>query len=155
MPVAVGTPLPALDVEGWLNVNEGEQFDAAGKLLVVDCWATWCAPCREDLPHMTMIAADYRKRGVKFLSVTQESVADVPAIQKVIESTPGFDWPIAYGGTPFVGKLAVRGIPTVVLFGRDGKARWSGAGSYGLEKALDDALAEKPGAAADAATPAT
>lgn len=154
-PVAAGTPLPALNVEGWLNVPDGQTFDADGQLLVVDCWATWCGPCIADLPHMAMIAADYRKRGVKFVSVTQETTVDLPFIRRVIDSSPGFDWPVAYGGTEFVSRLAVRGVPTVVLFGRDGKARWSGMGSYGLEKALDEALAEKPAARSEALKPTT
>jgi thiol-disulfide isomerase/thioredoxin len=143
-PVPVGAPMPPLAVEGWLNVPEGQAFDPAGELVVVDCWATWCGPCLADLPNMTTIASDYRPRGVKFVSVTQETAVDVPAIEAVIKRTAGFNWPVAYGGFKFVNQLAVRGIPTVVLYGRDGKARWSGQGSYGLPAALDAALAERP-----------
>lgn len=148
-PVAVGTALPPMRMDGWLNLPEGERFDPAGKLVVVDCWATWCGPCREDLPRMALIAADYRPRGVYFVGVTQETEVDVPKIKSLVAHTPGFDWPIGYGAYDFTNALRIRGIPTVILFGRDGKARWSGYGSHGLEQALDEALAEAPTHAGD------
>jgi thiol-disulfide isomerase/thioredoxin len=142
VPVAVGTPLPALQVDGWLNVPEGEQFDPAGELLVVDCWATWCPGCVAELPKLATIVANYRPLGVKFLGATQETERDLPTIEKLIASTPGFDWPVAYGASRFVSPLDFEYIPTVILFGRDGRARWSGYGTQGLEQALDEALAE-------------
>ncbi len=140
--VPAGTPLPALEPEGWLNLPAGESFDPAGRLVVVDCWETTCGPCLADLPRLARIVANYSPRGVKFVSVTQETAADLPAIRNVLARTPGFDWPVAYGGFHFLQKLGVPGFPTVILFGRDGTARWSGPGSYGLEAALDAALAE-------------
>jgi thiol-disulfide isomerase/thioredoxin len=151
-PVAAGTPLPPLKVDGWLNLPEGETFDPMGELVVVDCWATWCGPCREDLPRMALLAADYRSRGVKFVGLTQETAADVPLIKRAIAQTPGFDWPVGYGAYDFMNALNVRAIPTVILFGRDGKARWSGHGSGGLAEALDEALAESPRAEANRPT---
>jgi thiol-disulfide isomerase/thioredoxin len=156
-PVPLGTPLPELTAEGWLHVPEGEDFDPAGELVVVDCWATWCGPCLADLPRMTTIVSDYRPRGVRFVSVTQETADDLPAIEAVVRRTPAFNWPIAYGGFEIMNALDIRGIPTVILFGRDGKARWSGIGSSGLTRALDAALAEEPAKPRDepaAASPA-
>ena len=141
-PVAVGTQLPELNAEGWLNLPDGEAFDPAGKLVVVDCWASWCPSCLADLPDLATIAADYRPRGVQFVGVTQETAADLPAIEATISRTPGFDWPVAYGATEFMGRLNIGAIPTVILFGRDGKVRWSGNGSSGLEQAIQDALSE-------------
>lgn len=141
-PVAVGTPLPALNVEGWLNLPAGEEFHPAGQLVVVDCWATWCPACVAELPNLATIAANYRPLGVKFFGATQESARDLPKIEKLIASTPGFDWPVAYGASEFVAPLDFEYIPTVILFGRDGRARWSGYGTEGLEQALDEALAE-------------
>ena len=152
-PVAAGTPLPPLKMEGWLNVEDGEPFDPTGEIVVVDCWATWCGPCREDLPRMAELAADYRRRGVKFVGVTQETAVDLPEIESAIAHTPGFDWPVGYGAYEFMNALNIRGIPTVILFGRDGKARWSGHGSYDLAAELDEALTEAPRTTADGPTP--
>jgi thiol-disulfide isomerase/thioredoxin len=154
-PVAVGTPLPPFGVAGWLNLPDGEEVGAGGKIVVVDCFATWCGPCKDDLPHTAEVAADYRRRGVQFVSLTQETAEDLPKLNALIKDTPGFDWPVGYGAFDFMNALDVRFIPTVVLFGRDGKARWSGTGSYGLEAALDAALDEALGEALSEPAPAS
>jgi thiol-disulfide isomerase/thioredoxin len=140
-PVPPGTPMPSLDSVSWLNVPEGETVDPAGKIVVIDCWATWCGPCRAALPHLALAAAHYKPLGVQFIGVTGETETDVPTIEKLIDSTPGFEWPVAYDGNEFLRALDVRVIPTVIVFGADGKALWSGVGSDGLEAALDAALA--------------
>jgi thiol-disulfide isomerase/thioredoxin len=148
-PVSAGTPLPAFQAEGWLNTDDGAEVEAANKLVVVDCWASWCGPCLADLPQLVEIAADYRRQGVEFVSITQETAVDLPQIEAVMKRTPGFNWPIAYGGKSFQDALGIQAIPTLILFGRDGKALWSQrGGSAGLWNALDAALADdrKPAA---------
>lgn len=143
-PVAVGTPLPPIEAEGWLNLAEGESFDPAGEIVVVDLWATWCGPCREDIPRMALIAAEYRPRGVKFVGFTQETAEDLERIEAFMKRIPGFDWPVGYGAIEVMKALDPPGIPTVVLFGRDGKARWSAHGTHGLQRELERVLGERP-----------
>jgi thiol-disulfide isomerase/thioredoxin len=145
-PVAVGTPMPPLEVDGWLNLPEGESsFDPAGKIVVVDLWATWCPPCRAEMPRLAEVAAQYRPLGVEFVGLTSELESDRPAIEEFIEDTPGFDWPVGYGAIDFWNALEIPGVPTLVVFGRDGRAKWSvaGAGQSGLPEALDCELAKK------------
>ena len=142
-PVAVGTPLPALNVAGWLNLPAGESFDPTGKIVVVDCWATWCGPCRKEMPRLAAIAEQYRPLGVEFIGLTDEIEKDLPRIRSFIESVPGFTWPVGYGAFKFIAALDIRQIPTVIVFGPDGRAIWSNVGSYGLEPILDAALAKQ------------
>lgn len=146
-PVRAGTPMPSLSsVSGWINVGGQAPVIPPGKLVVVDCWATWCAPCRVELPSLVRVAKQYRPLGVRFISVTQETAIDLEAIKMAVAETPGFDWPVAYGGYEFLNQLSTEGIgyPTVILFGPDGQALWSHAGIGGadrLDEALDEALA--------------
>jgi thiol-disulfide isomerase/thioredoxin len=142
-PVQAGTPMPPMQVDGWLNVPQGESFDPTGKLVVVDLWATWCPPCRAEMPRLAKVAAQYRPLGVEFVGLTNETERDVPAIEEFMASVPGFDWPVGYGAMDFWNALDIPGVPTLVVFGRDGKARWSsvGSGQSGLEAALDELLA--------------
>jgi thiol-disulfide isomerase/thioredoxin len=141
--VKAGTPMPAMNVDGWLNLPKGESFDPTGRIVVVDLWATWCPPCRAEMPRLAKVAAQYRPLGVEFVGLTDETERDVPQIKDFIASVPGFDWPVGYGAMKFWNALDIPGVPTLVVFGRDGRARWSsvGAGQPGLEAALDEALA--------------
>jgi thiol-disulfide isomerase/thioredoxin len=154
-PIVRDTPMPPLNVEGWLNLPEGQtSFDPSGKVVVVDLWATWCVPCRQEMPRLAEVVRQYRPLGVEFIGLTSETERDRERIEDFIADTEGFDWLVGYGAIEFWNALGVRGIPTVIVFGRDGRVRWSvaGAGQSGLEEALDEALAAEPaeaGAARD------
>jgi len=54
------------------------------RLMVLDFWATWCAPCRESIPKLDDVAARYSNQAVEVLGITRESEADVrPFLRKV------------------------------------------------------------------------
>lgn len=139
--VQPGAQLPPMNVSGWLNVPEGESFDPAGKVLVVDLWATWCGPCREAIPELAKIADRYRPLGVQFVGLTAETERDLPRIKEFLANTPEFDWPVGYGAMEFWTAVGVQGVPMLIVYDADGKARWSQLGSMdGLEAAIDEAL---------------
>jgi thiol-disulfide isomerase/thioredoxin len=144
-PVKPGTTMPALDVAGWLNLPEGESFDPAGKIVVMDLWATWCGPCKAELPHLAKLAERYRPLGVHVIGLTEQGEADVPEIKALMEKTPGFTWPVGYGAQEVMMKLNIRVLPTLIIFGPDGAARrsWIGGGPQGVEETLDELLAAR------------
>lgn len=145
--VPAGTPLPPLMAEGWLNVD-ASPYDGqmsrkhlVGKVVVMDCWATWCPPCRVAMPELAKLYAKYKPLGVEFVGITTESEQDVALIQKFVDNVDGFDWPVGYGTMPMQDMLGVRVLPTVIVFSTNGAAVWSGSQLYGIEAVLDQALA--------------
>lgn len=140
--IPLGTPMPELLVEGWVNGETVLSSDSLrGKVVLVDSWATWCPPCRASMPKLAKINAKYRDLGVQFIGLTPEGETDRAAIEGFIGTVEGFDWPVGYGATPTLDMLGVNLLPTIVVFGKDGRASWSSTSTQGLEVALDEALA--------------
>ncbi len=124
--VPVALP-PMMMVDGWLNTpTPPETAELRKGLVVVDCWATWCGPCRASLPNLAEIHRIYGDTpGLTFIGLTNEPESERDAIERVIASTKGFVWPVAYGAQPMFDALGVEGIPAFYIF-KDGRSVWSG-----------------------------
>ena len=76
--------LPELAIAGLFDLQLNDAggkayaFDAwRGKTLVVNFWATWCPPCREEMPAFSRISENFFARGVQFVGVALDSAANV------------------------------------------------------------------------------
>jgi thiol-disulfide isomerase/thioredoxin len=92
-----------------------------GKVLVIDFWATWCGPCKVEIPHFIEFQEKYGKAGLQIVGISVDDTADklVPYIRDmkmnypVLQGLNHDDMQDAYG--PIVG------IPVSVIISRDGK----------------------------------
>lgn len=117
----------------------------AGKIVVVDVWATWCPPCRKGLPE---VAALQKRGGQDFvvlpISVDRKGWEDV---KPFLASNPelALEAYLPATATALDGFGAISGIPTTILVDRQGRMRerWSGYMPGRAEKALEEALKEK------------
>jgi thiol-disulfide isomerase/thioredoxin len=115
--------------------------DWRGKIVVVNLWATWCEPCKKEMPTLAALADAYRAKDVAVLAISvdkpedrdlaQETLAQISGGKLGLYQAPSYD--IAFAA-------AAQGFPTTIIYGRDGKeiarlsggADWAGAEAHGL-----------------------
>jgi len=106
--------LDRLDSEGQLGVA-----DLRGKAVVVNFWASWCIPCRDEAPVLQQTYERYRDRGLVVLGV---DVNDFRADARRFMKRYGLTYPVVYDGKgSTVGKWGVRGFPETFFVDRTGK----------------------------------
>jgi len=101
----------------------GAEFDwksYRGKVVLVDFWATWCGPCRAEMPKVQALHAKYADQGFDVVGISLDK--DLDALAEFIEKND-IPWTTLSGeGTSAMAKkYGVRGIPTMMLIDRDGK----------------------------------
>ncbi|MCP9210174.1 TlpA family protein disulfide reductase [Streptomyces cucumeris] len=132
---------------------EDEQLDVAdlkGKIVVLNVWGSWCAPCRAEAPNLAKVAKDTKRDGVEFVGINTRDNDRAPA--RRFEKAFGVEYPSLYDP---MGKLMLRfpkgslnpqAIPSTIVLDRDGRiaARTLTALSEErLRSMLDPLIAEK------------
>ncbi|MDH6517295.1 peroxiredoxin [Streptomyces sp. SAI-208] len=132
---------------------DGGQLDVAdykGKVVVLNMWGSWCAPCRAEAPNLEAVYQQLKGKGVQFVGVNTRDTSVQNA--RAFEKDMGITFPSLYDPT---GKLMLRfskgtlnpqAVPSTLVIDRDGKiaARSLAALSEGkLRKMIDPVLAEK------------
>lgn len=95
--------------------------DFKGKVLVIDFWATWCGPCKIEVPGFVSLYDKYRPRGLEILGlVSLDEMTNVPAFVNeyninytILDANDRPDIDAAFG--------PIHGLPTTIVVGRDGR----------------------------------
>ena len=110
--------------QGYSHAAQAQQIDLheyAGKVVYLDFWASWCAPCRQSFPWMNDVQAAYAGQGLVIIAVNVDKEPSLA--QKFLDAhRPVFR--IAYDpkGTIAAG-YDIKAMPTSILIGRDGRVR--------------------------------
>ncbi len=135
----VGNPLELKGTE-----FDSEKFDwekYRGKVVLVDFWATWCGPCRAELPNVKKNYQLYHDRGFEVVGVSLDD--DREALEKLMAEDKN-PWVTLYDGgweaNPNATYYGIMGIPTVILVDKEGKVVSTNARGPELGKLLASLL---------------
>jgi len=117
------SPLELRDLDG----RELSLAGLRGKVVLINLWASWCGPCRSEIPGLTRLAHELGPRGLVVLGVNVEDLA--PSRVAELGKELGIDYPIAQPAGPLTGTFADEGVlPQSWLIDRRGRVRASRAG---------------------------
>ncbi len=146
--------LPASVTEAELKAVSGAPIQLskyAGKVLLVNLWATWCGPCRLEIPELIKFHKEYRAQGLEVVGLSTEDAEE--SAEKVKKFAQDFNISYRVGwATPDVAITLMQGtdsIPQSFLIGRDGRVikRFVGFNQNTtpplIKEAIESALSEK------------
>lgn len=143
----VGDPFPALAPAGVVALSGSDLPPTAGQVVLVDFWASWCAPCKASFPTLAKIHTDLAPRGLVIVAVSiDEKPAAAGAFVKKL--APPFA-AVHDRAQKLVQQVGVPTMPTSYLLDRTGKVRFVHAGFHGdatdqqLRREIALLLAEK------------
>ena len=118
--------LPENLMQANINLLDGQKTklaDYSGKVLIVDLWATWCPPCKQEIPHLIEIAKEYKEKGVEVIGLTNENPETDAEWVKQFSEAFNINYPIGWADNEMQAGLTLgrNSIPQTLIIGRDGK----------------------------------
>ena len=102
-----------------------------GKVVLINFWATWCGPCRMEIPEFNELQKTYQERGLNILGI---SVSDNKKQLKNFTKSFAVDYPLLYGSAKDMNKVmrdydGVYAVPSSFLIGKNGNIIWKYPGA--------------------------
>jgi len=111
------------------------------KIVVLNFWATWCGPCRHEIPDFNAAYDSYKNRGVEFLGVSADQNAE-EVVPSFVNEVP-IAYPVLLGSPELAFKYGIRGFPTTFIIDTSGAVQHRFVGMINrqiLEEALNKLL---------------
>lgn len=147
--LATGQTVPSFDAVATDGTKVSFPKSYAGKIVMLDFWATWCGPCIAEMPNVIKAYEKYHDKGFEILGI---SFDQANAAEKLANFTKqnNMPWPQVYEGkyweTTIGLQFGVEGIPfALIVDGSTGKILANSPRGEALEKALESAFASRKG----------
>jgi thiol-disulfide isomerase/thioredoxin len=114
-----------------------------GKVLLLDFWATWCGPCKVEMPNVKKVYSKYNSKGFEIVGISLDrsrDALDTYIAQNKIEWPQYFDG--KYWNNDIATKYGVKSIPATYLIDKRGKIRYKSLRGKQLDEAVARLLAE-------------
>jgi peroxiredoxin len=129
LPVSAGGPAGPAAPDFTLHAADGRNVrleELRGQVVLVNFWATWCGPCREEMPRLNQLYEKYRKSGFVLLGV---NIDDNPATALATAGKLKVSFPILLDTDKRVSELyKLTDMPSTALIDRDGRLRFTHRG---------------------------
>jgi peroxiredoxin len=138
--IAPSTPAPDFSLHAMSGPNMRLK-DQRGRVVMVNFWATWCAPCRQEMPQLNRLYEKYRSSGFVLLGVNVDEDSSKAAD---VAAKLGITFPVLLDADKSVSKLYdLSTMPSTVLIDRDGRVRYVHRGYLaGYEDAYEKQIRE-------------
>jgi len=118
--------------------------DFRGKVVLLDFWATWCAPCRQEMPNVVGLYKDFHGKGFEIIGISLDQ--DRGKLEEYLKAN-GITWPQIFDGKGWdksIGRMyGVMSIPTTYLLDREGRIRYKNVRGESLRKAVKELVEGK------------
>ncbi len=161
----INHPAPELRVDVWLDSDPLSLRQLRGKVVLLDFWAPWCAPCRAMFPHLKKLYNEYHDKGLVIIGVTKyygifnqlgqnlRNITPAEELEWIKKFKAQYEIPFPYAvaagenASKNFSAYGVYGIPHMVLIDKKGKVRYYAIGSgksseETLEKGVKELIAE-------------
>ncbi len=92
--------------------------DLRGKVVLINFWATWCPPCKEEIPLFIDVYKKYKDKGFEILAISTDTSAETV---KKFANEYKIPFPVLVDDGKVSNLYSIQGLPTSLLIGRDGK----------------------------------
>jgi thiol-disulfide isomerase/thioredoxin len=142
---------PGASPDFTLKTFEGQEITLSGlkgKVVLLDFWATWCAPCKESIPHLIQLYKNFKDRGFELIGMSMDKAGDVEMVRRFVKSME-IPYPIIMTSDEVARSYKVTGLPTTVLIDKEGKIRekivgFNSAIGQQITSKVEELIAENP-----------